>query len=269
MAFSGATTTAIRDAILKGEPAPPTQLNPQLPQKLEEIIHKALEKDRRLRYQHAADMRTDLLLLKQDEASGRVVTAKRAALSRHRSSRRWAIAMTGGLATLLALLLGVNVGRLRARLHRPAGPPRIGSLAVLPLENFSGDAAQDYFADRMTEELTTNLAKIGALRVISRASAMRYKGTKKSLREIARELNVDGVIEGSVERSGDRVRITAQLIHGPSDAHLWAESYERDWRDVLALEDEVTKAVADEVKIRMKPNERARRTRGQPARSHQ
>jgi TolB-like protein/Tfp pilus assembly protein PilF len=255
--FSGATTAMIHDAILNREPVPPTELNPQLPQELQEIILKALEKDRHVRYQHAADIRTDLSRLKRDAPSGRGAPARRVALTGLWALRHRAIAMTGGLVALLALLLGVNVGRLGNRPHSPPSAQRIRSLAVLPLENLSGDAAQDYFADGMTEELTTNLAKIGALRVISRTSAVRYKGTKKSLPEIARELNVDGVVEGSVERSGDRVRITAQLIHGPTDTHLWAESYERDLRDVLALEDEVAKAIADEVRIKLTPSERA------------
>jgi eukaryotic-like serine/threonine-protein kinase len=263
-AFVGNTAGAIFGAILHETPAPPLEVNPKLPRKLEEIISRALEKDRRTRYQHAADIRTDLSLLKRDMDSGRGATKKRLALWRHRASRHRAITLTIGLVTLLALLLGLNLGWLRDRLLSPAGAQRIRSLAVLPLENLSGDAAQEYFADGVTEELTTNLAKIGALRVISRTSAMRYKGTKKSLPEIARELNVDGVIEGSVELSGDQVRITAQLIHGPSDTHVWAESYERDVRNVLALQDEVAKTIADEVKIKLTPHERARLTAGRP-----
>jgi eukaryotic-like serine/threonine-protein kinase len=264
MAFSGATTAVIHDGILNRAPISPTQLNHQLPPNLEEIIGKALEKDRRMRYQHAADIRTDLTRLKRDTSSAQVATTKRALLTRQGPSRRWAIAMTGGLVTLLALAVGLNVGRLRDRLRRGAGAPRIESLAVLPLENLSGDATQDYFADGMTEELITNLAKIRALRVISRTSAMRYKGTHKSLPEIAGELNVDGVIEGSVERSGDRVRITAQLIVASTDTHLWAESYERDVRDVLALEDEVARAIANEVKVTLTPQEQAALTGRRP-----
>ena len=104
----------------------------------------------------------------------------------------------------------------------PRVSPEIKSVAVLPLENLSGDPAQEYFADGMTEALISNLARIRALRVISRTSVMRYKGSRKSLPEIARELNVDAVIEGSVQRSGERVRVTAQLIHPATDTHLWA-----------------------------------------------
>jgi len=141
---------------------------------------------------------------------------------------------------------------------------KIHALAVLPLENLSGDPAQDYFADGMTETLITSLAKIGSLRVISRTSAMQYKGVRKSLPVIARELNVDAVIEGSVLRDGHRVRITAQLIHAPNDQHLWAESYERDFRDILSLQSEIARRVADEVRIILTPEERARLTTARP-----
>ena len=137
-------------------------------------------------------------------------------------------------------------------------PLRIESIAVLPLENLSGDEEQEYFADGMTEELTTTLGKIGSLRVISRTSVMQYKKTKKPLPEIARELNVDGIVEGSVLHSGDRVRITAQLIQAATDKHLWAETYERDLRDVLALQGEVARAIAREIQVKVAPQEAAR-----------
>ena len=262
--FRGETSGVIAEAILNRSPVAPVRLNPDLSPKLEEVISKALEKERKLRYQNASDIQTDLSRLKRDTASAEVPTAKRAAPGTHGQLWRWAVAITGGLVTLLVLLVGLNVGRLRDRLRSVAGAPRIESLAVLPLENLSGDATQDYFADGMTEELTTNLAKIRALRVISRTSVMRYKGTKKSVPEIARELNVDGVIEGSVQRSGDRVRITAQLIHASTDTHLWAESYERDLRDVLALQDEVANAIAADVKIKLTQQERASLTSTRP-----
>jgi TolB-like protein/DNA-binding winged helix-turn-helix (wHTH) protein/Flp pilus assembly protein TadD len=138
-----------------------------------------------------------------------------------------------------------------------AGLP-LRSIAVLPLDNLSGDPTQDYFVDGMTEELITDLAKVSALRVTSRTSAMRYKGTKKSLPEIARELNVDGVVEGSVMRSGDRVRVTAQLLNGPKDQHLWAETYERSLGDVLSMQSEVAQTIAQRVQAQMTPQQQAR-----------
>jgi TolB-like protein len=140
----------------------------------------------------------------------------------------------------------------------------IQAIAVLPLEDLSGDPGHEYFADGMTEALITSLAKIKALRVISRTSAMQYKGARKSLPQIARELSVDAVIEGSVLRSGERVRIAAQLIHATSDQHLWAESYERDFRDILSLQSEIARQVADEVRIVLTPEERARLGSAQP-----
>src|SRR6266481_3895169 len=132
------------------------------------------------------------------------------------------------------------------------------SLAVLPLENLSRDPEQEYFAEGMTEALITTLAKIGELRVVSRTSAMQYKGVHKPLREIARELEVDAIVEGSVLRAGRRVRITAQLIDAPKEMHLWAESYERDLRDVLTLQAEVAQAIAREIRVKLTPVDQAR-----------
>jgi TolB-like protein/tetratricopeptide (TPR) repeat protein len=134
----------------------------------------------------------------------------------------------------------------------------IRSLLVLPLENLSGDPEQEYFADGLTEELITKLARIIALRVLSRTTAMHYKGVRKPLPEIARELQVDGIVEGTVLRSGERVRISAQLIHAPTDTHLWAESYDRELRDVLALQSEVARAIASEIQVKLTPLDHAR-----------
>src|SRR5205809_358137 len=135
---------------------------------------------------------------------------------------------------------------------------RMRSLAVLPLENLSHDPQQEYFAEGLTEALITTLAKIGELRVISRTSAMLYKGVRKPLREIAKELEVNAIVEGTVLRAGRRVRITAQLIDAAKETHLWAESYERDLRDVLALQSEVAQAIAREIRIKLTPVDRAR-----------
>jgi TolB-like protein len=140
----------------------------------------------------------------------------------------------------------------------------IRSIAVLPLRNLTGDASQEFFADGMTDALITDLAQIGALRVISRTSVMRFKQTDRSLTEIARELSVDAVIEGSVVRSGSRVRITAQLIHTHSDRHLWARSYDRDLIDVIALQGEIAQAVADEVRVTITPEQRCRMNTPKP-----
>ncbi len=147
---------------------------------------------------------------------------------------------------------------------QPSDIQGIRSLAVLPLDDHSGESGHEYFADGMTEALITSLAKIQALRVISRTSAMQYKGAKKSLPQIARELNVEAIIEGSILRSGSRIRIAAQLIHAATDQHLWAESYERDFCDILSLQSEIARQVAHEVRITLTPQEQARLERSRP-----
>ena len=162
------------------------------------------------------------------------------------------------VAGLVAILLVLNAGGLRQRLTYWAAPPRIRSIAVLPLENLTGDSTQEYFVDGMTDALITDLARIQTLRVVSRTSAMHYKNTHLPLAEIARELNVDGVVEGTVVRSGNRVRITAQLIQAANDRHVWAENYERDIQDVLSLQDEVARAIASQVQAEISPQERRR-----------
>jgi TolB-like protein/DNA-binding winged helix-turn-helix (wHTH) protein/Flp pilus assembly protein TadD len=170
--------------------------------------------------------------------------------SRSRTVVITALLMTVAMAAILLLIPTLS--------HRAAATPLVRSIAVLPLANFSGDPAQEYFVDGMTDELITDLAKIGALRVISRTSVMRYKGTKKDLPEIARELNVDGIVEGSVMRSGQRVRITAQLLYGPTDKHLWADTYDRDLGDVLTLQSDVAQAIAQQVRAQLTPQQQAR-----------
>ncbi len=147
--------------------------------------------------------------------------------------KRFSSSLVWTTAIIVALMIVLAAWMLRLR-TRPS--PVIHSVAVLPLESLSGDAAQDYFADGMTDELITDLGKIGALSVISRTSVMLYKKVRKPLPTIARELGVDAVVEGTVLRSGDRVRITAQLIQASADKHLWAQSYEGDLRDTLTLQ---------------------------------
>jgi len=167
-------------------------------------------------------------------------------------------------AVTLALFAGLEFGRLREGLWGGTGVRAVRSVVVLPLENLTGDPTEDYFADGMTDALITDLAQISALRVISRTSAMQYKGTKKPFAQIVRELDVDAVVEGTVVRSGARVRIDAQLIEGSTDQHLWAKSYERDVRDVVALQGEVARAIADEIRIKVTPNEQASLARTLP-----
>src|ERR1700678_1492028 len=164
---------------------------------------------------------------------------------------------TRWIIVALALVLSLAIPSVwRFRSHTPA-PTGIRSLAVLPLDNLSGEASQNYFADGMTDELITDLAQISALRVISRTSVMAYKGARKPLPQIARELNVDAVVEGTVLRSGDRVRITAQLIEASTDKHVWSQSYEGELRDTLAVQNRVASAIADQIRINLTPQEQA------------
>jgi len=181
--------------------------------------------------------------------------------------RLWLLTGLAG-AGVLALVAFSAIG-LRERFlgRRDGTPPVIHSLAVLPLENLSHDPEQEYFADGMTEALTTELAQISSLKVISHTSAVQYKGTKKSLPQIAQELSVDAVVEGAVQRSGDKVEITVQLIQAPSDRHLWARSYERGLRDILALQREVAHAIADEIKAKLTPPEKVRLASARPVNS--
>jgi TolB-like protein/DNA-binding winged helix-turn-helix (wHTH) protein/Flp pilus assembly protein TadD len=159
----------------------------------------------------------------------------------------------GAVLALLLIILAASALYFRNR----SAPSLIRSLAVLPLESLSGDASQDYFADGMTDELITDLGQIGALRVISRTSVMSYKRVRKPLPQIARELNVDAVVEGTVLRSGDQVRITAQLIEASTDKHLWSQSYEGELRETLALQSKVARAIADQIRINLNPQEQA------------
>jgi TolB-like protein/DNA-binding winged helix-turn-helix (wHTH) protein/Tfp pilus assembly protein PilF len=164
----------------------------------------------------------------------------------------------GGIAVATMVLLAGLTWERFGRQKSEAGESGIASLVVLPLENLSKDPEQEYFSDGMTDALITQLSKTGALRVTSRTSAMRYKGTKKSLPEIAKELNVDVVIEGSVMRSGNRVRIAAQLVRARTDQHVWAETYERDLGDVFRLQSEVAQAVAQQVRLQLTPEQQTR-----------
>jgi TolB-like protein/DNA-binding winged helix-turn-helix (wHTH) protein/tetratricopeptide (TPR) repeat protein len=160
-------------------------------------------------------------------------------------------------AAILVLVAGAAAYVYLPRIGRTASEdfPAIHSLAVLPLENLSGDKEQEYFADGMTDELITELGKIGALRVISRTSIMQYKAMRKPLSDIAGKLNVDAVVEGTVLRSGNRVRITAQLVRTATEKHLWAESYEGDLNDVLTLQRNVARGIAREIRIKLSPQE--------------
>ena len=200
-------------AITHESPPSPRSSNPRISPALDAVIRKATEKDPESRYQSAQELADDLRRLE----AGVPVTAPKRRAGR---GLRW-VGLIVAVLVLFVALLGMDVGGLRRHLLGGAGETRIASLAVLPLKNFSGDPEQAYFVDGMTEALITDLSRIGELRVISRTSAMRYKATDKPLSEIARELNVDAIVEGAVVREGDRVSITAQLIEVATGTNLW------------------------------------------------
>ena len=201
----------------------------------------------------------DLLVVTEKSLGLSGNDARRALLPWWRS--RWAALGTAVLA--LSLLFGLAVNIWKGRFSSSAHAMRIEAIAVLPLENLTGDPSQEYFADGMTDALITNLAQVGSLRVMSRASTMRYKGALGPLADVARKLNVNAFVEGSVARSGNRVRITAQLIDAASDRHLWAHSYESELRDVLTLQDTVARDITQQIRIRLTPQEQSRLARNQ------
>ena len=246
-AFGGESPGQTMAAILRDQPEEVTAAGASVPDGVNRIVRRCLEKGPGERFQSAGDLS---FALKESVGSGISTSAPR----RPPLSRRTGLLLAGAAVVLAALVLTFRY------LGRGAGPGRIESLAVLPLTNLSGDPQQEYFADGMTEELITALAKVSALRVTSRTTAMRYKGSTKSLPEIAKELGVDAIVEGSVTRSGSQVKITAQLIDASRDRHLWADTFQRDLRDVLALQGEVARAVAGEIGVRLTPEERLRLT---------
>jgi eukaryotic-like serine/threonine-protein kinase len=257
--FRGGSAVETMNAILTEDPPEPSLTRQEIPPALDRVVRRCLEKSPAERFQSARDLGFAL-----SEAGGAPSVSGAAPAVAVTPRRRYVGVVLGSAAVLLAILFAADVGGLRARLGRKAPAGVIRSLAVLPLENFSRDPEQEFFADGMTEELITDLAQIGSLRVISRTSIMGYKGTTKPLPQIGRELGVDGVLEGSVQRAGNRVRITAQLIEAASDRHVWAKSYERDLADVLALQSEVAQAVAHEVRAALTPEEEARLARPRP-----
>ena len=269
--FAAASSVATISSILTKEPDPIQKYVPACPVALEHIVRQCLVKEKERRYQKMLDVATDLQLLYGTIGDGKemastsvdLTTINRGTAATTRTTRtsffkshRMFIAICALLVFIVTAIVAY-VGT--SRRVTTAGSPEISALAVLPLENLSGDPAQDYFADGMTEALINNLTQIKAFnRVISRTTMMRYKGSAKSLPEIAKELNVDAVIEGTVQRAGGRVVVTAKLIPAATDSPVWAREYNRDLSDVLKLQAEVARAIADEVRIQVTADERAR-----------
>jgi serine/threonine-protein kinase len=255
--FQGATGFELTSAILRDDP---DAVSARVPPGIADVIRRCLAKDPAQRYAHATELKAAL----DAGVTGPTFPGAAAASagSPGRSTRTRIALLAFVVATLVAVAaVGAWLtwhGRPRAQPNGPGGV--IDSVAVLPLANLSGSADQDYFADGVTEAVINDLAQIRALRVISRQSVVQYKGTTKPLRQIARELGVRALVEGSVQRAGTRVRVNAELIDAQTETHLWARSYERDLQDVLALQSELAGAIADAVRVELTPREKARLT---------
>ena len=240
--FSGRTGAETLAAILRDEPEKPPAARGAIPAELAGVIRHCLEKRPDQRFQSARDLAFALKAILAGSSAPQVAPAARG------RKRFVAIGAVGAALVLVTIFL-------IAKRSLPGVARPVHSVAVLPLRNVSGDPAQEYFVDGMTEELIASLAKVESLRVISRTSVMQYKEAKKPLPQIAHELNVDSIVEGSVLRSGQRVRITVQLVKAATDQPVWAESYEKDLTDVLAVQAEAARAIVGEIQVRLSPEE--------------
>jgi serine/threonine-protein kinase len=248
--FRDTVPAKLTDAILHSDPEPPATRHPEVSPGLSNIILKCLEKDPDGRFQTANELRAGFESLTTSSTPTVAVESRSAT-----TALRW-VAAAAVLVALVSVALVVKPWRTSGRASAAAG--RIASLAVLPLDNMTGDPGQEYFADGMTEALITELAKIRSLKVISRKSVMRFKKSDKPLPEIAKQLGVEGVVEGSVSRSGGRIRVTAQLIRSANDHHLWADSFDRAEADILTLQSDVARAIAGQVRAAVTPDEQQR-----------
>jgi serine/threonine-protein kinase len=249
--FRGEYEPALMYSILNEAPVPVTSIRSDVPVSLEDIIEKALSKDPAKRFQTMEELLTDLETQRDYMTLG-IKERQYTIIRRIRRRKRLSVSVAAIAVIALVVVL--------ARIFYSPGTG-IDSLAVLPFTNLSGDEEQEYFSDGMTESLINEVGQIKALRVISRTSVMQFKKTDKSLQEIAQALSVDAVVEASVVRTGERIKITAQLVRVEPEELLWSESYNREGRDVVILLSEVARAIADQIEVALTPQEEERLTR--------
>jgi serine/threonine protein kinase len=262
LAFQGGSVGEVLEAIFTRKPTPAVRLNPKVPAQLEQIIEKALEKNRALRYQSAAEMLTDLQRLKRDTAilkSGGAASVTAAEISSaanlagSEAGPRRLYLIVGAAVVLLALVIGLWLNhRSKNAETKPISttqPSAAPSIAVLPFVDISANRDQEYFSDGLAEELLNDLAKIPGLRVTARTSSFQFKGKSEDLRVIGQKLNVASVLEGSVRKEGKRVRIRVQLVNANDGFHLWSETYERQLDDIFSVQEDIARSVAGALKV--------------------
>ena len=252
--FSGATPSDCIASVLKTEPPPLPSVVPAVPSELQSIVQKALRKNRNERYQTTAEMLADLRSLKGrlelDAAAPEMKAIGKAIVSKIKHHK------LGASLILVAVMLLASATAYFSYVAAPARPPNEKSVAVLPFENLSRDPDNAYFAEGIQDEILTRLSKIRDLKVISRTSTQRYKNTSQKLSEIAHQLGVANLLEGSVQKTNDQVRVNVQLIRATNDSHLWAETFDRRLTDIFSVESEVAKAVADQLRAKLTGDEK-------------
>src|SRR5437016_2467334 len=258
--FQGNTSAVIFNAILSKAPAPPTRLNPELPPKLEEIINKALEKDRKLRYQSGADLRTDLARLKRDTDSGRSVVGSPSAEATPQPWRRSKAVL--GVSAIVSVIVLVGAGWFYG--FRGRGET-IDSIAVLPFVNTSGNPDTEYLSDGLADSLINSLSQVPKLRVAPRSTVFRYKGQTVDPQKIGRDLNVGAVLTGRVVQRGDVLIIGTELLDVAHESQLWGEQYNRKLTDVLVIQEDIANAISEKLRLKLSGKEQQQLTKSYTA----